>query len=485
MWSFIFVTFYLCAIVNGINSSVRLDDISRDYALAIIEKNGGGGKNLNSKELYLNSSQFEVYSVNCSSSTNNSVPCKSTLKKCYNGTELLKLVHANKASNKGVSVKEIQLLCPILLHNVENIACATSTEFEIDAEAAREHLKPSSLEVWGYGFLFVTIISLSSVFGAALLPMMGKAFYHRLLQVLVGLAVGSLSGSAAFHLIPQAYGLLDNPGNHDYLFTSLIVLCGIYLFFMVERLLRIYFQYSERNRPENLKRVLSDVEVLRYTPTIVEEQSKDISVSNGVVDATVPVPSSSQTSSVIIQKSDKKHHHEHKIEFKPGQESPIATVAWMIVFGDGLHNFIDGLSIGAAFNQNVMTGISISVAVVCEELPHELGDMAILLNSGMTMKQALMYNFLSACTCYLGLIVGTLLGELAEASVYIFALAAGVFLYISLCDMIPEMNEEIENASRAGVWDAIKVIGLQNIGWVIGTAILFTLAYFTEEMSFE
>lgn len=45
----------------------------------------------------------------------------------------------------------------------------------------------------------------------------------------------------------------------------------------------------------------------------------------------------------------------------------------MVIFGDGLHNFIDGLSIGAAFNESILTGVSISVAVVCEEFPHELG----------------------------------------------------------------------------------------------------------------
>ena len=53
--------------------------------------------------------------------------------------------------------------------------------------------------------------------------------------------------------------------------------------------------------------------------------------------------------------------------------SEIAIVAWMIIFGDGFHNFLDGLSIGAAFSENILTGISISLAVLCEELPHELG----------------------------------------------------------------------------------------------------------------
>ena len=72
-----------------------------------------------------------------------------------------------------------------------------------------------------------------------------------------------------------------------------------------------------------------------------------------------------------------------------GQSSKptIATVAWMIIFGDGVHNFIDGLSIGAAFSESILTGISVSVAVLCEEFPHELGDFAVLLNSGMSMKQ--------------------------------------------------------------------------------------------------
>merc|ERR1711892_228881 len=129
----------------------------------------------------------------------------------------------------------------------------------------------------------------------------------------------------------------------------------------------------------------------------------------------------------------------HSLE-KSNHGSKIATVAWMIIFGDGIHNFIDGLSIGAAFSQSIMTGISVSVAVLCEEFPHELGDFAVLLNSGMTMKQAMMYNFLSACTCYLGLVLGILLGEL-DANCYIFALAGGMFLCISLVDMVPELNE--------------------------------------------
>jgi zinc transporter ZupT len=56
----------------------------------------------------------------------------------------------------------------------------------------------------------------------------------------------------------------------------------------------------------------------------------------------------------------------------------VAPVAWMIIFGDGLHNFIDGLSIGAAFTESVLKGISISLAVICEEFPHELGNFKFI-----------------------------------------------------------------------------------------------------------
>ena len=67
------------------------------------------------------------------------------------------------------------------------------------------------------------------------------------------------------------------------------------------------------------------------------------------------------------------------IHYKSG-ESAISSLAWMIIFGDGFHNFIDGLSLGAAFNESIPTGMSISLAVMCEELPHELGIFSRITN---------------------------------------------------------------------------------------------------------
>lgn len=131
----------------------------------------------------------------------------------------------------------------------------------------------------------------------------------------------------------------------------------------------------------------------------------------------------------------------------------IATVAWMIIFGDGLHNLIDGISIGASFSESVLSGISVSVAVLCEEFPHELGmhgvfcsshvqssdlgDVAILVSAGMTLRQALLYNLLSALSCYVGFVIGVVVGNVDDTfASYTFGFAGGMFLYISLACMV-------------------------------------------------
>lgn len=66
----------------------------------------------------------------------------------------------------------------------------------------------------------------------------------------------------------------------------------------------------------------------------------------------------------------------------------------MVIFGDGIHNLADGIAIGAAFTQNAVAGIATSIAILCHELPHEIGDFAMLLKAGMSVKQAIFYNLL-------------------------------------------------------------------------------------------
>ena len=164
----------------------------------------------------------------------------------------------------------------------------------------------------------------------------------------------------------------------------------------------------------------------------------------------------------------------------------VETVAWMIVLGDALLNFIDGLSIGAAFDRNILAGISISVAVMLEEVTHRLGTFAVLIRAGMSMKQAFFNIFLSACACFPGLALGIFLGDEAEeASPYIFALAGGFFLYMALVDVMRAMNRTMENASRKSIRKVFHIWALQNIGIILSVISLGLLAFYEREMDFE
>lgn len=140
---------------------------------------------------------------------------------------------------------------------------------------------------------------------------------------------------------------------------------------------------------------------------------------------------------IILREHEAKHHgHSHTHGHVHSPPSSLSAVAWMVVMGDGLHNFTDGMAIGAAFSNNIAGGFSTAIAVFCHELPHELGDFAVLLKAGMSAKQAVYYNLLSSVLSFFGTILGVLLGDTPEASAWIFAAASGMFIYIALVDMV-------------------------------------------------
>jgi solute carrier family 39 (zinc transporter), member 10 len=81
------------------------------------------------------------------------------------------------------------------------------------------------------------------------------------------------------------------------------------------------------------------------------------------------------------------------------------------------------------------------VAVLCHELPHEIGDFAMLLKTGMSVKTAIFYNLVSTVLSVIGMLVGLHLGSIdATATAWLFAATAGIFLYVALVDMMPELN---------------------------------------------
>jgi zinc transporter ZupT len=131
---------------------------------------------------------------------------------------------------------------------------------------------------------------------------------------------------------------------------------------------------------------------------------------------------------------EKAHHDHHKMH--ENEINNVKLIAWMVLMGDGLHNFADGLAIGASFASDLSTGFGTAIAVLCHELPHEIGDFAVLRRAGVSLKRALVFNAVSGVLCILGVLVGLLIGSFQFLTNWTFLFIAGTFLYISLVDMV-------------------------------------------------
>ncbi|KAB1255934.1 Zinc transporter ZIP14 [Camelus dromedarius] len=339
------------------------------------------------------------------------------------------------------------------------------------------------LGLWGYGLLCVTVISLCSLMGASVVPFMKKTFYKRLLLYFIALAIGTLYSNALFQLIPEAFGF--NPLEDNYVSKSAMVFGGFYLFFFTEKILKILLKQKNEHHHGHSHYASETLPSQKDQEEGVTEK-----LQNGDLDHMIPQHCSSEldgkapvmdekviVGSLSVQ--DLQASQSACYWLKGVRYSDIGTLAWMITLSDGLHNFIDGLAIGASFTVSVFQGISTSVAILCEEFPHELGDFVILLNAGMNIQQALFFNFLSACCCYVGLAFGILASNHFSAN-WIFALAGGMFLYISLADMFPEMNEVCQEDERKG--SILVPFVIQNLGLLTGFAIMLLLTMYSGQI---
>jgi len=132
-------------------------------------------------------------------------------------------------------------------------------------------------------------------------------------------------------------------------------------------------------------------------------------------------------------------HHCHK------KECPTHPFTYLNLYGDGLHNFIDGIIIAGGYLVSITSGIFITIATIVHELPQEIGDFSLLIYGGFSKKKALLFNFLSALTAVLGAIFGFFLfSKLISLLPYLLAFASGNFTYIAASDIIPELHKEQE-----------------------------------------
>ncbi|MDH5648873.1 MAG: ZIP family metal transporter [Gammaproteobacteria bacterium] len=145
-----------------------------------------------------------------------------------------------------------------------------------------------------------------------------------------------------------------------------------------------------------------------------------------------------------------RHCHSHECEAHAIDMEHAHNVAAgkLILIGDGIHNFVDGVLIAAAFLTDVHLGIVTALAVITHEIPQEVGDFAILLHSGFNRKRAFLYNMLSSITSVIGGIIAYVwLSEVQGILPYVLALAASSFIYIAVADLIPGLHKRIEFAA--------------------------------------
>lgn len=127
----------------------------------------------------------------------------------------------------------------------------------------------------------------------------------------------------------------------------------------------------------------------------------------------------------------------------PITKTHVHPVATMNLVWDMVHNFIDGLIIGASYLVSIPLGIATTLAVVLHEIPQEIWDFGVLVHGWYSKKKALLMNFLTALTAIVGLIVAFVLYTyIQNIVVFLIPFAAGTFIYIAGSDLIPELHKE-------------------------------------------
>ncbi|MEI8572496.1 ZIP family metal transporter [Methylomonas sp. LW13] len=257
--------------------------------------------------------------------------------------------------------------------------------------------------------LFTALGGVLSVLAAAVFLLLPEHKQKHVLPHGISFAIGALLTGAFCGLIPHAF---EEVPVEDMSTLSATILAGILLFFVLEKLLVWRHCHSHACEAHG-------------------EESHD----------------------------DHHHEHGHTHSIQAAGHRPAGM---FIILGDSIHNFVDGVLIGAAFLTDVQLGIVTSLAVAAHEIPQEVGDFAILLHSGYKRGEALFYNVLASLSTVVGGVLAYFsLGDLHHILPYFLTLAASSFIYIAVADLIPSLHQKTD----------IKT-SLQQIGFILAGVVL-------------
>lgn len=247
------------------------------------------------------------------------------------------------------------------------------------------------MSLLGWIIVFSLLGGVLSVLAASVFLLINDKYQKILLPHTVSFAIGALLGAAFLALLPHAITVSEHVDMHD---LGLTILLGLLGFFLLEKMVLWRHCHS------------SHCEV--HTPIEVH------------------VPNKTDSSD---------HEHQHTKD----------ASGTLIIIGDAVHNLVDGVLIAAAFMTDVDLGIVTALAVAAHEIPQEVGDFAILLNSGYKRGSALFFNMLASLATLIGAVIAYYsLQSMQGALPYILAVAASSFIYIAVADLIPGLHKRTE-----------------------------------------
>lgn len=139
------------------------------------------------------------------------------------------------------------------------------------------------------------------------------------------------------------------------------------------------------------------------------------------------------------------HHHDEEDPSIDSEKLKLPTS--LLLFGDGLHNFIDGMSIAAGFLVSFQLGLVTSIAVFIHEIPHELGDFGILINKGWSRGRVLLFNALTGATSLAGALIAFYVGSQFDNIIpVLLAITTANFIYLSATDLLPEIHHRAKKS---------------------------------------
>ena len=338
----------------------------------------------------------------------------------------------------------------------------------------------STWELWVYAISSTAFISAAPFFILCCIPIRDASEHSSFLKVLLSFASGGLLGDAFLHLIPHAVSPHDHHHHHDDehehhhhddhnhehhhgdahdhtqdMLVGLWVLAGIVVFLMVEKFVRLAKGGHQHSHGSSHGKMVRDESIEEKDEArVVPTSSTNTNVHRRKTGQQQPSLSGGRSASSNTKTATK--------------QNEIKVSAYLNLAADFTHNFTDGLAISASYLAGRHIGLITTLTILLHEVPHEIGDFAILIQSGYSKRRAMFVQLVTA----VGAMTGTFCGLFAEgigtaATAWILPFTAGGFIYIATVAVIPELLED------SSLWQSVKEI----FAIFVGVGMMVLIAY--------